>query len=142
MVRSILIPGAVLAAVILLLLSGFEKTQDITSFESILRSHAIVASSDVLPVLSRAVPVGEIGVASLSLLLLLRDRPRPALLLLAVIAGAFAFYALALVVEPPPAPTKCGCGALRGAKAADWAFISTTNFLAAAAFSLLRAFAK
>ncbi|MCC6971204.1 MAG: hypothetical protein IT434_13400 [Phycisphaerales bacterium] len=142
MLRSILIPSAVLAAVILLLLSGFEKTQDVTSFESILRSHALVASSDLLPLLSRIIPVGEIVVASLSIFLLLRKRPRPALLLLAVIAGAFAFYALALVVNPPPAPTKCGCGVLRGAEAADWTFISTTNFLAAAVLSLLRAFAK
>jgi hypothetical protein len=83
MLRSLLIPGAVLAAVILLLLSGFEKTQDVTSFESILRSHALVTSPGLPPWLSRAVPVGEIAVASLSLLLLLRKRPRPALLMLA-----------------------------------------------------------
>ena len=142
MLRSFLIPTVVLAGAIVLLLSGFEKAQDLASIEAILKSHAFLTDPDLIPWASRVVPACEIIGAALALLWLLRKRPRPALLLLTLVAASLAFYALALVVDPPPAPTKCGCGAFRGAGAADWTFISTINFLAAAALSLLRAFAK
>ena len=142
MLRSLLIPTVVLAGAIVLLLSGFAKAQDMAAFESMVRSHALLTGPEILPWASRGVPAVEVAGAALAVLWLLRKRPRPALLLLALIAAALAFYALALVIEPPPAPAKCGCGVLRGSDAADWTFISTTNFLAAAALSLLRAFVK
>lgn len=109
-----------LASALLLMYTGFEKLQDVSSFREAVRSHGLIPD-DVAAWVADFVPMSEVAIGILTLVSLAIGAGRWAaawaqfLLFLAFMA-----YAGAMDFAPPqPEPTGCGCG-LRAGPIEDW----------------------
>jgi hypothetical protein len=117
------------AAALLLLLTGLTKAFDPTEFEHALSSQRLLAKS-IIPVVGLALPIIEIVVAGGALVALTCGAasrwPGIAALLVSFLFLAFMGYAAALTIMPPPEPSSCGCG-IRTKPISDWSPLVAKN---------------